>query len=246
MTVVTGILSAVVLSPLLFVALLAVSAGLALSGRKRASAWLSGATVLLVLVFSTEAFASLLLRPLENRYPPLSSPPPKVDAVVILGAGVSGRELSSIALQRLVGGFVLARSLGVPVIVSGGSTWSSSGTEPEAVVAARTLEALGMPAGLIITESRSRTTWENAQEVERILSARNLARVALVTSAWHMPRAMMSFRRAGVEPVPVPAGALSLGRRLGASAFLPDFEAARDSFLALREYIGMAAYESRR
>ncbi len=114
--------------------------------------------------------------------------------------------------------------------------------EPEAEIAARTLEGMGLPAGMIISERRSRTTWENAREVKKILGERKMGRVALVTSAWHMPRAMLSFRRAGVEAVPVPAGALSLGRVARASAFLPSFESLADSFLALREYIGIVAY----
>jgi uncharacterized SAM-binding protein YcdF (DUF218 family) len=244
MTVLTSILGALVLSPFLFAVLLAAGILLGVGGRRKAAWWLLGATTFLLVVLSTGAFSSLLLRPLESRYAPWPADAPRVDAVVVLGGGVRGHELSAIALERLVGGSILARSMGVPIIVSGGTTWVSAGSEAEAAVAARVLVRLGMPESIIVTEGKSRTTWENAREVKRVLGERKLARVALVTSAWHMPRAVLAFRRAGVDCIPAPSG--SLGGRVGASSLVPIFEALGNSFLALREYLGLVAYAARR
>jgi uncharacterized SAM-binding protein YcdF (DUF218 family) len=99
---------------------------------------------------------------------------------------------------------------------------------------------------MVIREGKSTTTWENAREVARILSERKLSRVALVTSAWHMPRAMLAFARAGIHAVPAPTGYLTGDARLTPSDFLPGFEPLDNSATAIREYIGLAVYAARR
>jgi uncharacterized SAM-binding protein YcdF (DUF218 family) len=244
MTALTGVLSSVLFSPLLFAACLLAGAALALAGRRRAAAWLVGATTLVLLVFSTDIGASLLLGPLERQYPPLPASA-AFDTVVVLGGGVRNGDVVPVSLQRLVAGASLARERGVPIIVSGGITWASGPNESEAVVAARTLTRLGFPADRIIQEPLSTTTWENARRTAEVMTARGLHRAAVVTTAWHMPRAMLSFQRAGVDAVAVPAGRLT-GEPVTALSFLPAFETLADSFRALHEYLGMAAYAMRK
>jgi uncharacterized SAM-binding protein YcdF (DUF218 family) len=252
MTGIIGVLAALLISPLLLVLLFAAGIWLGAAGRRKASLWLLIAATVLLLVFSTGAGSRLLLEPLEGRHPPWPGDAPRVDAVVVLGAGVregapdeGGRAaLDEVALVRLVAAFTLSRALDVPLIVSGGITWHQG--ETEADVSARMLDRLGLPASMVIREGKSTTTWENAREVARVVAARKIGRVALVTSAWHMPRAMLSFRRSGIDCIPAPTGYLTDDRRLRIRDLIPSFQALHDSALAMREYLGILAYALRR
>ena len=254
MTVLIGALTSLLISPLCLALLLCLGVVLGALGRKKASLILVSCTAIVVLILSTGAVSTLLLRPLEYRYPPWPAAGPKVDAVVVLGSGVrqgapdqSGRSaLDEVGLVRLVGAFTLVQRLGVPVIVSGGSSWREAGGETEADTASRVLERLGMPQSGIIREGQSTTTWENAREVSRIAAGRGYRTLAIVTSAWHMPRAMLAFRRAGIQGVPAPTGYLTEGRALLPRDLLPSFSALQESALALREYLGILDYAVRR
>jgi uncharacterized SAM-binding protein YcdF (DUF218 family) len=254
MTALSGFVTSLLISPLSPALLIGVGILLGALGRKKASLILVSLTTVLLLLLSTGAVSTLLLRPLEYRYPPWPAAGAKVDAVVVLGSGVrqgapdeAGRSaLDDVGLARLVEGFTLSQALGVPIIVSGGSTWREGGGETEADAAARVLERLGMPSSRVIREGKSTTTWENAREVSLIAAARGFHTLALVTSAWHMPRAALAFRRAGARSIPVPTGHLTEGRSLLARDLLPGFSSLQDSALALREYLGILAYSARR
>lgn len=245
MTVVLAVVGALIFSPFPFALACAAGIILWLRGARRAGAWTVGVPVACLLVLSLPSASSALLRPLEDRYTGPAAPVENVDAVVVLGGGTERNELSAIAVQRLVEGFTLARSRDLPLIVSGGRTWASGSSLPEAAISADLLLRMGVPGDRIVTDVTSTTTWENAREVKKILLARGWTRVALVTSAWHLPRAVLSFRAAGVSVVPRPAGFLSSHGPAGARGLLPAFESLRDSFLALHEYAGLAAYSLR-
>jgi uncharacterized SAM-binding protein YcdF (DUF218 family) len=75
----------------------------------------------------------------------------------------------------------------------------------EADVFARGLVERGVPSEVVLSERESLTTRGNARGVMRLLRERAVRRIGLVTCDWHMPRALRLFRRAGFEPVPVPA-----------------------------------------
>ncbi len=253
MVALSAVITTLLLSPLVFVLALAAAVVLAALSKRRASIWLLSVTLAVLLAFSTGGVRTLLMRPLEYRYPPFPIDPPTVGAVVVLGGGVIDRApdeggsaaLSDDAMKRVVYGLRLYRSLGVPVVVSGGRAWDTGG-ESEADVAATLLARLGVPEGIVIKEGRSRTTWENAREVARILARRGITRVALVTSAYHMPRAMLAFSRAGVSCVAAPTGFSAGTGRPGLLGSLPSFGSLGLSFTALREYAGIIQYRLRR
>ena len=93
------------------------------------------------------------------------------------------------------------------VLVSGGRRWYGVA---EAEAFTRELELMGVPSSCVVQELRSLSTCENARNVAELLRERGLSRVGLVTCDWHMPRALESFRRAGVVAEPVRAASPEL------------------------------------
>lgn len=253
MIMLSAIFSTVFLSPLLFALPVVIGIALLLMRRRKAAAWLISVPTFLLLALSTGVARDLVLRPLEYRNPPFPAHAPSVDAIVVLGGGVvrgtpeeEYAGLAQASLKRLATAYTLYRRLGVPVIVSGGTTWREAGERSEADIAAATLEGFGMPGDRVIREGKSRTTWENAREVARILAGRGASRVALVTSAAHMPRALLAFSRAGVACVPAPADYLSRMRRGTLIDLLPSFSALSECFVGFQEYFGIVLYTIRR
>jgi uncharacterized SAM-binding protein YcdF (DUF218 family) len=173
----------------------------------------------------------------------------RVEAIVLLGGGVmSGApdeggqpSLPDESLKRTVYAFTLFRRLGVPIIVSGGTVWESGGSISEADAEAATLSMLGVPEKFIIKEGHSRSTWENAREVSGLLVSRPGERVALVTSAYHMPRAVLAFTRAGVSTVPAPTDYKSQSG-VAFNESLPNWDSLASCFKALHEYLGVVEY----
>jgi uncharacterized SAM-binding protein YcdF (DUF218 family) len=105
---------------------------------------------------------------------------------------------------------------------------------------------LGVPADRILMEETSRNTRENAIETAKILRERALDKVLLVTSAYHMRRALGVFRKAGIDAIPAPTDHQSRSIvGLGPLAWVPDAEALRDSTLVLKEYLGIQVYRWR-
>lgn len=245
-----------VLSPLLFVALAAVGGVLLASGRRAAGGILLGATLAVLLALSIEPGRDLVVRPLEDRYPALDvSRRPAVEAVVILSAGAvdgspdeAGRSaLSPEAARRLLYGAGLSRQLGIPIVLSGGRAWQRvPGEEAEALVSKRVLLRLGIPESRILVEDKSRDTWGNARLSRAVLDQARVGAVALVTSAYHMPRAMLAFRRAGVKALAAPTDYRASREPYDPLSFAPSFHALVDSFEAIREYAGLAYYLLRR
>ena len=112
----------------------------------------------------------------------------------------------------------------------------------ESALMAALAERMGVPAGALSLETRSRSTWQNAQFV-RELEVGAYPRIALVTSALHMPRAVYAFEQAGFEVCTWPAesryaGANSLGY------YLPSTTALEKSEAVLHEWVGEFAYRN--
>jgi len=241
------------LSPLAFLLAFA-AAGVLLALRRRVAGWIVlGLSLSALFVFSIEPGRDLVLRPLEDRFPALEiSRIHDVDAVVVLGAGSvddspdegGGTALSREAARRLVWGAALARRAGVPVIVSGGRAWERGGGEAESTAARRALERLGVPAASILEDPLSRDTWENARRVLSLVPENGT--VALVTSAYHMPRAALAFASARIAFVPAPTDYRARRGRYDVLSFSPSFGCLAESFQAIREYVGLAWYRLRR
>lgn len=174
--------------------------------------------VLGLTLASNKGVGILLLRGLESRYPPAPvwtagepAPPALRDctAVLVLGGGHAGPEhlpptsrLSSSALARIVEGCRILQALPDAQLWTSGPALPTQKDSHAAVLAAAAGQFGVSPDRLRLIESGHDTEGE-AIAARRWVSPG--ARIALVTSAWHMPRAVALFRRAGVDVVPCPA-----------------------------------------
>ena len=114
--------------------------------------------------------------------------------------------------------------------------------ENEAIT--RFLRGAGVRAGELLFENKSRNTHENAVFTARFLRERaNTDRYVLVTSAWHMRRAVGCFQKAGVVVTPFPGGFRSHPRTFAPGEWLlPNAQAFFDAHVLVREIIGYATY----
>lgn len=124
------------------------------------------------------------------------------------------------------------------VLVTGGETPTSDRTL--AFAYAEALERLGVPKADLLLESRSRTTWQNAQFSAPILARLAAQRVWLVSSALHLRRAMFAFREFGIVATPVRADYTRV-----AWSYLPSARNLDMTDRALHEYAGMVLYHAR-
>lgn len=114
----------------------------------------------------------------------------------------------------------------------------------EGQIIARFLIVSGVRPGDIVFENKSRNTHENARFTARMLRDRFGAnRCVLVTSAWHMRRAVACFRHENVQPVPFPGAFLSSRRSFEPGEYiLPREQSFTDSYYLVRELVGYVAY----
>jgi uncharacterized SAM-binding protein YcdF (DUF218 family) len=232
---------------------MAAIAGAALSATawKRLGQRLLWGALAALLVCGLSPLGDALIRPLEQRFPraDLEQGAPVAGIIVLGGAEDSRAEGSpqvaalNEAAERYTEAVVLARRLPQARLVFTGGTGALLRTQaPEAESAGRLFTALGIAGERIVLEARSRDTYENALLTYRLLAPKPGERWLLVTSAWHMPRAIGCFRRAGfaVEAWPVDYRAPPAGRLVRINDSIP--EGLRRFDFVLREYVGLAAY----
>ncbi len=203
-----------------------------------------------LLICGVMPSGTLLLRVLENRFPSAALGDEAPTGIIVLGGAVDqvigaarGQVAITNAATRITEAVVLARRYpGARIVYSGGSNALVAEIGSEAADAKRLWVSMGVDPSRITLEDRSRNTVENAEFSRDLLQPKTGQRWLLVTSAYHMPRAMGLFRAAGfpVEPVPVDYRTTDTWR---------DFEPNRDVGVGLarfdmvtREWIGLAGY----
>ena len=211
---------------------------------------ISGTTLIvaaLLYVSSIQPFSELILRELEYRY----SIPAQAsgDVIIILGSGAindiplpnswSG-QVSDVAAQRLIAGYVLHRQTGLPVLLSGGEVFDGEGNE--AKISRDILKSMGMNAELIILEEKSLTTTENLSYAKTIMQSRGYNKPILVTSAFHMSRSVINAEKIGMAVLPYPVGYYTSGTsKRNVLSWIPSYSALRGTSIALKEYLGITA-----
>ena len=229
--------------------LMAAIAGAALRGRRAGRVLLAaglGGLVLLALPVVAGCMIGLLESGLHMAVPDPANLP---QAIVILsgdqqrvrlGNGIGWR-VGALTLEREVAGAALARQTHLPVLVSGGTL--RAGGPP---LAAEMALSLKQDFDVTVTwlETRSLDTWQNAAYSAAMLKAQGITRVFVVTHAWHMKRALVAFRAAGLDAVPAPVQ-IDAKPDFQPAAFVPRVSAWQESYWALHELIGWAWYAIR-
>jgi uncharacterized SAM-binding protein YcdF (DUF218 family) len=239
------------LSAAVFLMALALLA-LALRRRRLAGAAL-GAAWLGLWLCSAPALSERLAASLEQTHPatPIADVAP-ADAILLLGGATKPalrpREFPELneSADRIVHAARLFHAGKAPLIVvsSGRMPWES-GSPPEADGIAALLQLLGVPAAAIVRETDSANTYENCVNSKRLLDARGVREVLLVTSALHMPRAVATCRSAGIGLRAAPTDFWVAGDETETRDLLPDIEALMVTHLALRERMGFWIYQRR-
>lgn len=240
------ILTPFLMPPGIFIFLLIFS-GLCLFFRKNwKTGFLNCSIGIFMWALSISPVSDPMLRGLESDFKILENP--GGDVIILLGGGVSDEvpDLSGAGAPsgemfgRLITAVRLQKKLGLPVIVSGGSVFK--GRKAEATIVKRFLVDLGVPSDKVIAEDKSRDTIENAKYTMEICKRLKYKKPILVTSAFHMKRAIMSFEKVGLDVLPVPANFRTWeNKKYGWESYLPGgFD---DVAVALREYLGLIFYK---
>jgi len=226
--------------------------GAILSGGRlaRAGRGIAIAAIALLLAMGVLPLGAWLIAPLEDRFPPppASMPPPY--GIIVLGGAIDdelGRARHQVTLAdgaaRLTEAAALARRFPeARLVYTGGSNSLTNADSTEARDAAALLATLGVDPSRIALEDRSRNTDENARFTRDLVHPDPSQAWLLVTSAWHMPRAMALFRKAGFNVVADPVDYRSQG---GFGDWRLNADAARGFLLfdlAVHEWIGLVAY----
>jgi uncharacterized SAM-binding protein YcdF (DUF218 family) len=210
------------------------------------------AAVLLLVVCGLSPLGNLLLYPLERRFPPWDPARGAPDGIIVLGGSIEadlsaahGTPVVRSSPDRLIAAAALAHKYpNARVAFTGGSPKLISNDAREADFAGAILQSLGIDKSRLVMERQSRNTQENADFSKALLAPKAGERWLLVTSAFHMPRSVGLFRKAGfaVEPYPV-------DWRVGKGADVWDVtNVAVDGLgrtdMAVREWIGLIAYRA--
>ncbi len=235
----------------LLVALAAIAAVLLLSRFRGLGKWLLGVAVVGLLVCGFSPVGHLLALPLEERFPPWTQgngPPP--DGIIVLGGSFdtavsAGRGVVALneAGERLTAFAELARRYpDATLAFTGGSGEIVFRRATEADVAGRLFAGLGIDPGRIVLEDKSRNTWQNAVLTKQLVDPQPGQRWLVVTSAWHMPRAIGCFRAAGFDVEAYPVDFRTRGWNDLWRPFNTASEGLRRVDTTMREWVGLVAY----
>ncbi|GAP98492.1 YdcF family protein [Leptolyngbya sp. NIES-2104] len=211
----------------------------------------------LILFFSSSSWISnAIVESLEFQYI-TQGELPTADAIVVLGGATESAlpprpwiEIREEGDRVLYAGKLYRDKKAPRLILSGGRVdWRPSSTS-EAEDMAILLETMGVPRSAMLLESRSLNTRENAVYSQEIMKTEKIQKVLLVTSALHMPRSMLIFKKLGIDAIPAPTDYTSvLGNQSTLEATildtLPDADQMRRTSRALKEYIGILVYRLR-
>lgn len=234
-----------ILPPGLFVLLFAAVAVWLWRKNRRPALVLLGITLLLYLSM-TSLIADPLIGSLERKY----DQPNTIDGdvIVVLGGGASSgnRDLDGEgnllgpAANRLLTAARLYRETGLPILFSGGQVYADSGNEAD--IAKRQFIGLGIPEADVLAENQSLNTEQNAVNTAALMKAHGFSRPVLVTSGFHMARAMLEFEHAGLSPLAFPTDYIaSRESSFYLGKFSPSPGSAENTGIALKEYLGILA-----
>ncbi len=195
--------------------------------------------------------SNAILLGLEQQYtPPSLAKLDRIDGIIVLGGMVdtlvsAARDEIALneAAERLTETAVIARRFPASrIVLSGGDGALLYRSTDEASVAKRFFTQIGIDPDRITVETQSRNTWQNAVFTKELIKPKPGERWLLITSAFHMPRAIGCFRAAEFDVIPWPVDFRTRGWAdllrfpPGASAGWKRID------LTTKEWIGYVAY----
>ncbi|KQN69788.1 hypothetical protein ASE94_11845 [Devosia sp. Leaf64] len=232
------------------VLLLLLALGFALLRKRKSSI---AALVLAVLVHGLVGYTTLgyvIIQPLEDRFSVPATPPQAVNAIIMLGGATlarpsSARQIAELndAGDRLTTTLWLANAYPTAkIVVSGGSGVLDDEGESEAETAKRFFSMHGISEDRFILEGESRNTDENVAFTESLLGDLANGNVILVTSAFHMPRSVGIFSKAGLRVIPWPTDYRTPGPQGLWFDIANPVQNLNVTTVAIKEWIGLAVY----
>jgi uncharacterized SAM-binding protein YcdF (DUF218 family) len=210
------------------------------------------ATALVALfLISWPPFAWLALQPFERPFPHSIEPSNDAQAIVVLASGIQYPTVPGLPVARLgtdtyercqYAAYLHNHWRPLPVLVSGKGNQPDPNTPPYAILMREALEKEGVPHAMIWSEIGSHTTQENAEYSAEILRQKGINSVVLVTDAYHMLRAELSFRKQGLKVIPAACGYRSVGI-LHLANLMPGWEPVGFNEDLLHETLGLIWYK---
>jgi len=245
-------------SPVVLVCLLLGVVVLSLRRRPRLARGMAVAALVIMLLASNVWIAFALVGYLESRNIP-HGPLPAAGAIVVLSSGAEPAWPPQPAIwvddataNRLLYAVKLYREGKAPlVILSGGQLPWLKSLPPMSETMSEFIELMGIPKSAVVQESASGNTYENAIDVKAILQARDIHEILLVTSAFHMPRALALFKHQGIDAIAAPCDFFSsmprwaadtTGWQALATGLIPDANNLTQTTKAIKELLGIAVY----
>ncbi|RTZ43194.1 YdcF family protein [Candidimonas sp. SYP-B2681] len=239
-----SIISQLILLPTSLILLMIIGCLLMASRFRRAGLTLVLLGIVALSVLSMPITAHKMIRTLEHQDPVDPHELGKVKAIVVLGGAIRHEQpeyasdvSSSTTLERLRYAAFLQNTYDLPILVTGGTP--SSG-EPEGYVMQRDLETV-FRVPVRWTETESNNTAENARLSREVLQKEGVDTIALVTHAWHMPRAKKAFENSGFTVVAAPT-IFHMKPVKGIMNFIPQASYLHLANIALHEWVGMVWY----
>lgn len=207
---------------------------------------------ILLLVAGLSPLGQVITWPLEDRFPlaDLSQGPPP-DGIIILGGSVDthvglARNVSALneSAERMTEAIILARRFPeARVVFSGGGARLIYEGRKEAVDATALLTEMGLAPERLEVEDRSLNTYQNAVYTRELVKPQPGERWLLVTSAFHMPRAIGCFRQVGFQGVEAwPVDYRTRGPQDWLRFFDKPSEGLRRVDIIAREWVGLLVY----
>jgi uncharacterized SAM-binding protein YcdF (DUF218 family) len=216
----------------------------------RAGLRLAVASLIALAILGLSPVGNALMIPLEQRFPPWHAAGATPAGIIVLGGAISpdiSLARNNVAVnesaERVIVVAELARRYpNARILFSGGTGALIYDEGVEADFAVRLFESFGIARERILLDSRSRNTIENALFSKEIARPNAGERWLLVTSAYHLPRAVGVFRKVGFAVEAYPVDWRTRGSVDVLRPFFTVGDGLRRTDTAVREWVGLVVY----
>ena len=207
--------------------------------------------LIILIILSLPIVSGQLIKFLEQNYRPTTpNETARADTVIVLSGMVTLIEKNdgihyefSEAVDRIFAGINLLK-IGKAqkiILTRGKLPWSVG--DPEGEFLAEFIQSQGINPNRILLSEIVQNTNDEAKAISRMLPKNS--EVILVTSAFHMPRAVKVFQNQNLKVIPYAVDFRSSVKEINIIDFLPQASAFKDSNFYFREIIGRAYYSMR-